>query len=99
MSQPQQNIPVVRIDANQLAVRLCCSKQSIWLRYKAGTFPVPHYLGVKRVWFLSEIEEWELQQMAKRKAEKESEALPGTPRRETRLNPEQQGNGEIPQDA
>ena len=51
----------VRLNARQLEDRLAVSKQTIWRWYSSGDFPRPHYLGQNRLWWLDEIEAWELQ--------------------------------------
>ncbi len=33
-------------------------RTTIWRKYKAGEFPQPRYIGERRVWPKSEIEEW-----------------------------------------
>lgn len=40
-------------------------RSTIFRKYKAGKFPAPHFIGERRAWFESEIEEWEREQMAR----------------------------------
>ena len=54
-----------RLNIRMLEERLCCHRQTIWRWYKSGKFPEPHYLGQNRLWFESEVELWEQEQMLK----------------------------------
>ena len=56
---------VARIGIKDLELRTGVDRSTLWRWYKAGKLPAPHYLGDKRVWFLSEIEAWEAEQMAR----------------------------------
>ncbi len=47
------------LDARALEQRLCHNRSTIFRWYKAGRFPVPKYLMSKRVWLLTDIEDWE----------------------------------------
>lgn len=64
--KPSRPVPAVRrrIKATQLAERLGCDRRTLWDWYTNGDLPRPHYLGMgpnaRRVWWLDEIEEWEL---------------------------------------
>jgi predicted DNA-binding transcriptional regulator AlpA len=40
-------------------------RTSIWRRCKAGTFPAPRYLGARRFWWRSELEQWLRSEMEK----------------------------------
>ena len=50
--------------------RLGVHRQTIWRWTQAGTFPLPHFLGIERQWFEDEIETWENERMAQRAEEK-----------------------------
>jgi predicted DNA-binding transcriptional regulator AlpA len=39
-------------------------RQSIWRRTRAGTFPAPHYIANRRMWFVDELERWASEEMA-----------------------------------
>jgi predicted DNA-binding transcriptional regulator AlpA len=54
-----------RIGIAELEQRLGRNRATIWRWYKAGNFPVPHYLGERRCWFEREIAAWEAAQMAR----------------------------------
>ncbi|MEJ1412946.1 MAG: hypothetical protein RPU90_05115 [Candidatus Sedimenticola sp. (ex Thyasira tokunagai)] len=47
-----------RICAAELEGEVCASRQSIKRWYEAGKFPEPHFIGQRRYWFRTEIEEW-----------------------------------------
>jgi predicted DNA-binding transcriptional regulator AlpA len=64
MATSAQRSDIRRLTVAQLEQRLACTKQTIWRWYTRGDFPRPHYLGQNRVWFESEIEQWERQKMA-----------------------------------
>ena len=67
MSKHQQRTGTKkRLTVAQLEERLAVSRQSIWRWYRFGDFPRPHYLGQNRVWFESEVEDWERERMATR---------------------------------
>jgi predicted DNA-binding transcriptional regulator AlpA len=59
-----------RIKIAELERRLGVHKQTIWRWYSFGDFPKPHYLSQDRMWFESEVSEWEARKMAERTAEK-----------------------------
>jgi predicted DNA-binding transcriptional regulator AlpA len=60
----------VRLGISELEARLGVNRKTIASWYKAVLFPVPHYLGEMRRWWVHEIEAWEAVQTA-----------PGRPRR------------------
>ena len=53
-----------RLNIRMVEERLCWHRQTIWRKYKAGKFPLPHFLGQNRVWWEHEIEQWEEEQMS-----------------------------------
>jgi predicted DNA-binding transcriptional regulator AlpA len=55
---------VVRIGITELSSRLGVDRSTIWRWYRSGKFPLPHYLGERRTWFLAEVEAWERDRMA-----------------------------------
>jgi len=52
-----------RLRIKDIEDRTGWSRVTIWRRYKAGVFPLPHFLGNDRAWFEDEIDEWEAEQM------------------------------------
>ncbi len=48
----------VRVCAAELEGIVCASRQSIKRWYKDGKFPEPHFIGQRRYWLRTEIEEW-----------------------------------------
>ncbi len=36
-----------------------------WYSQEPPTFPKPHYIGARRMWFLGELEQWAAAQMAR----------------------------------
>jgi len=65
MARVQHEAPSakVRRQIGPLEQRLTISRQSIWRWLKRGQFPVPHYLGARRVWWLDQIVAWENSRM------------------------------------
>ena len=53
-----------RIGIADLEQRLAANRTTIWRWYSAGTFPLPHYIGTRRCWWLHDIEAWEVAQLA-----------------------------------
>lgn len=56
---------VVRLGAKELEARLGVNRSTFYRWYKAGRFPEPHFIGDRRMWFLSEVEAWERETVAK----------------------------------
>jgi predicted DNA-binding transcriptional regulator AlpA len=57
---------LARLGVAELEQRLNVDRSTIWRWYKAGRFPVPHFLvDNRRAWFLHEVEAWERDQMAR----------------------------------
>ncbi len=54
-----------RLGISDLEARLHVDRATIWRWCRDGRFPAPHYLSERRMWWLSEIEAWELQQMSR----------------------------------
>lgn len=54
-----------RIGIAELRQRLGRDGTTIWRWCRAGKFPVPHYIGERRAWWLHEVEAWEREQMAR----------------------------------
>lgn len=54
---------VRHIGARELKERLGLSDATVWRWCRDGRLPRPHYLGMRRAWLLSEIEEWEREQL------------------------------------
>lgn len=63
-SDQTQDKPL-RVGIAVLERRLDVDRSTIWRWYRAGKFPTPHYLGDRRLWFLAEVEAWELKQMSR----------------------------------
>jgi predicted DNA-binding transcriptional regulator AlpA len=53
-----------RIGIAAVLPRLGCSRTTLERLLRRGEFPQPHYLGMKRLWFLGEVEAWEARRMA-----------------------------------
>lgn len=51
--------PVRRLGIRDLEVRTGRERSTIRRWIAAGKFPAPHFLGTRRCWLLSEIEQWE----------------------------------------
>ncbi len=78
---------VERIGIAALEKRLGVERSTIFRWYRAGTFPEPHYLCDRRVWFLADVEQWEREQMARppdvRRGAKNIQASPAPPQEST----------------
>lgn len=48
-----------RINIKNVEARVGASRSTIWRWCKSGSFPMPHYIGRRRAWWLHEIEAWE----------------------------------------
>jgi predicted DNA-binding transcriptional regulator AlpA len=48
-----------RVDINFVCDRFAVRALSIYRWYKVGTFPKPHYIVNKRVWYYGDILDWE----------------------------------------
>ena len=55
-----------RIGIADLEDRLAINRTTIWRWYSAGTFPMPHYIGTRRCWWLHDLEAWEAAQAGQR---------------------------------
>jgi predicted DNA-binding transcriptional regulator AlpA len=55
----------VRLGIAELEARTGWHRTTIWRKYRAGLMPKPHFLGERRFWWLSDIEEWEREQMSR----------------------------------
>ena len=56
--------PRTRIDAKGLSARWQASVATVNRRQREADFPQPHFLSLKRLWWLDEIEEYESRRMA-----------------------------------
>ena len=54
-----------RVGIAELERRLAMDRSTVWRWYRAGKFPAPHYIGVRRCWWLEEIEKWEREQLTR----------------------------------
>lgn len=56
---------VERVGIAEIEKRIGRDRTTINRRIKNGTFPPGHFIGTRRAWFVSEIEAWERQEMAR----------------------------------
>ena len=65
--QPRKSaVPsVVRIGIADVEARTGASRATIWRWNRDGKFPLPEYLGERRVWRLDVIERWEAERLAR----------------------------------
>lgn len=54
-----------RLGIAEIEERLGKCRVTIWRWCRAGRFPLPHYIGERRCWWLHEIEAWEREEMAR----------------------------------
>jgi predicted DNA-binding transcriptional regulator AlpA len=86
---------VQRVGIRQLSARLGVDRSTIWRWYRAGRFPVPHYLGERRAWLLSDVEAWERECITSPPAERKSSSNASRLRRRKNL----QEDHRLPTDA
>ncbi len=56
--KPVQAGVVVRVDAKKVCLMLGCSGPHLYNLQKSPSFPQPKFLGKKRLWLRSEVENW-----------------------------------------
>jgi predicted DNA-binding transcriptional regulator AlpA len=63
---------VVRVGIAPIKARTGASDATIWRWCRDGKFPLPEYLGERRVWRLDVIEKWEAERIARPRAARRS---------------------------